>query len=315
MDHVFSTLIEYFSYTPKEFTYMGIGTVPYGPLTPQNDQLLPVFVMDKSKVATTRIIHFDPFFESKLDVLHDYFKSRDLGLLYDTADGFHRWANSRMEIIVLPIAFNHSTVFNEGEGDWFLELLIAQTLAERSMLVVQEFTGTTTTAVFKKLYEASLEKEEFKRRILFDITYGQDEGCMTDLTKYAPLYTRDGFFYNFLLYSDNEMISCIGARRIINEVITKHFTRKYKADLNRIHVDYRRSLKGDPPLTETKEYSATTPSRVIMDLLQKKLLESIQIFRRLGVITPEKDEQITTLFLNYEDYDVYKWYDAVNRLV
>jgi len=315
MDHIFSTLIEYFSYTPKEFTYLGIGTVPYGPLTPQTDQLLPVFVVDKMKTKTTRIIHFDPFFESKMDVIHEYFASRDIGLQYDTTNGFHRWANSRTEIIVLPIAFNHSTVFHEGEADSFLELLSIQVLAQKGMLVVQEFTGTSTSSIFRKLYEASLEKDEFKRRILFDITYGADEGCMTDLTKHTPLYTRDGFFYNFLLYSDNEMMSCIGARGTINEVIAKHFTRKYRSDLNRIHVDYRRSLKGDPPLSDTKEYSANTPPPYIMDILQKKLLESIQIFRRLGLITGEKEEIITTAFLNYEDYDVYKWYDLVYKLI
>ena len=52
-----------------------------------------------------------------------------------------------------------------------------------------------------------------------------------------------------------------------------------------------------------------------MTVLQKLLSERYDIFRKMKLISPEKEQEIIILFQNYRTIDPYKWYDSVNKII
>jgi len=295
----------------KGFTYVGIGSCPHDPLdkiTEKWDQVLPVFIMDilKNTTTTLRIIHFDPQFT--LEFMSQYFKTKLPDLSLTITNEYWVWSNSRVEIIISKEPLYHTSKFEGGHEstDWFLKRLTNQILETGGKLVVQEFTGQelgeTCKAIYHKL--TSTEKSIFKKNVLFDITYGQACHCMTDMTQYKPLYTTNGDFYNFTLYSSTELKRSIGQSEKIDSLIFDYFYKQYAEILDGLHLIYRRNInKAENATDEDPDH--------VMALLQNKLSAMFPIFRALGVLTPEKEASLQRIFDEYREHNMYKWYSAV----
>ena len=301
----------------KHYTYVGIGSsinCLLEQLNEGNDQIVPVFI--KGLLAEGKSIfsiHFDPFF--RLDVMKDYFKERypkmefkDLGFAWLFSCVGHT-------VLICPKAFEHKQIDRDvGSDDLFLSALISKTLQSDSRMILQEYTGFDTACILKKLFAETDNKKQFKDRILFDISYGADCGCQTDLTRYGPLVKRNGNFYNFLLYDESELLAVIGKDPMMDTLIYSYFKKKWTRILNDNHVNYRRRLKGEDCLFRSDVYDVTEQPSVIMDYLQNQLVQMMIIFHRLGYINDAKEKEFKDLLVGYKEWDVYKWYSAVNQI-
>ena len=280
-------------------TYVGIGSCPHHEtveeLTDAWDQLIPVFIRGKA----AKIIHYDPAFEVREEFLNDYFEMKN----FNKVDTFH-WVSSLMEVILHPKRFEHP------EDDHILEELAEAAIRTDAKLIVQEFTGKELTESFKAAYAKSSSPHNFKRNVLFDITYGNDCHCMTDMTKYRPLYNKHGDLINFLLYTEKEIHTLIGLSTEVNNLIKIYYVKKYLTIIN-LQVDYRRKLKGDGILFPMNGYSEESTPDEIMACLQSKIKPILSIFDSLGMMSPQKLGILESLLSNYRDYDVYKWNSAM----
>jgi len=296
------------------FTYVGIGTCPHmAPAIPDAvwDQMLPCFLYKKieENVGTIRVIHFDLAFERNIPYLHSYFAQSELGLKYSQEGELHIWRNPRIEIIVCIQFFEDE----QSEDYSFIKSLCETTLHTDGHLVLQQFTGRDTASLFKKLYASSYDPVEFKNHILFDITYGEACHCMTDMSKYFPIYDRRGNFYNFQLYTDAEMINYIGLNSGFDILIRNHYIKLYKSVLNTYHVDYRKRLRGEKEMFgKDVPYNESTSPDIIMAFLQTELHRLLNVLKQVMKVDIEP---IQTLFDTYMEYDVYKWYETVNNAI
>jgi len=321
---VLNNILDYSKSNPREFTYLGIGTTPHlsvDKLDEKWDQILPVFLLEYIQKTddSIRVIHIDPSYEGKLNFLHSYFKTGNwrskvnINFEYDTSDGLHVWRSEdhRIEIIFIFDSFNHNNNWNNKDNDPFFDHYINIVLSNNHKLVVQEFTGFELDRLFKSLYNKSKNKELFKKKILFDVSYGNDCSCMTDLTVHKPVYDKNGDFYNFTLYNDKDFINIIGVNERIDNIIRKYFEKVYRSKVNDIHVDYRRKLKGDNILFNNPRYNNNSKPDEIMMILQDELSQLIKVFQQLKIINEDKMKLINELFSNYFEYDVYKWNQSV----
>jgi len=292
-----------------DITYVGIGSAPYAPtLEEYNDkhnQLLPPFIrtlMEKHK--TVSILHFDPMFEQHLPFLKLYLETTFPGI--DRREQYY-WCMPGFEIRCVPSMFDHEN------DDWFLESLGTQIMFRGDQLIVQEYTGTNLIRSFKRAYERASHKPLFKKSILYDITYGKDCSCGTDLTKHAPFYDSDGNFLNPLLMTNEEILANIDnmpADRLVPFLI-KRFTDALQLH----HFNYRRRLYGAVCLYSCEFYAVDAEPTVIMDALQRELKIIVEILTRLNVLKATQIETFQTYMNNYIEYDVYKWVTELSSLM
>lgn len=305
--------------TPVDFTYLGIGSAPHARSVDMYDdiwdQLIPVFVRDQAH-KTRRIIHFDPAFTYSIEFAKIYFATYYPELIYHKMDTYHRFTSSRIEVFLVeePLEFKNKFYEREENHEWFVEALSNSVLENNGQLVVQDFTGREMDDVFKRVYEKSSDKALFKRKVLFDITYGH-ASCMTDLTKNKPIYDSKGDFMNFLLYSPREIIIAIGKNERLDQLIKEHFVKKFRESLNIHHVNYRRRSKGETCLYKCDLYNDTSKPELIMGYLQNELADNFLILKELGAFTDEKEHEYRYLMKYYERVNMYDWNTAVSRLV
>ena len=300
----------------KQYTYVGIGSAincSLDQLNEKNDQIVPVFIRNLlAEKKSVFSIHFDPFF--RLDIMQEYFKERypkmefkDLGFAWL----FFCFGHT---ILICPKVFEHKQIDRDvGSDDLFLSALISKTLQSDLKMILQEYTGFDTVCILKKVYAEFNDKRKFKENILFDISYGADCGCQTDLTRYGPLTKRNGNFYNFLLYDESELLAVIGKDPMMDTLIYGFFKKKWIQILNDNHVNYRRRLKGEDCLFRSNVYDAMASPSIIMDYLQNQLVQMMVIFHRLGYIDA-KEKEFNALLEGYKEWDVYKWYSAVSQI-
>jgi len=320
-DLVLKSISNYFLVNPREYTYVGIGSVPrftnLDEFTSRYDQIIPEFVRDiiKTTTKTINIIHFDPRFDHVYDFMLKYFESSPYDLQYNPSEQFNRWVSRdhRIEITILNINFYQ-------QQNWFYHELIKTTLANKYQLVVQQYTGSELYETFKYLYEKNPNKALFKQKILFDITYGSDCHCDTDMDKYKPYYDPDGNFYNLLLLNGQELYNMFGIHPEINTRIQTYYIKEYKSIVNKIHVDYRRKIQNITIANYKDLYDNNSTSNQIMEILYNELQPSIMAFQGLNLLTPEKQQILNELFQNYKDYglntnpSVYKWTERLYNL-
>jgi hypothetical protein len=328
IDFVLSNVMDYCNVNPREYTYVAIGSCPHQPLDKLDDrwdQIIPKFVQDilDNTDETVRLISIDPAFEQKMDFMMAYHKSGKwqtkyaLDFEYDGSDGMHIWRTKdhRVESIIICDNFHHKNRWNDMNNDKFFDRLVDSTIKYGNKLVVQEFTGHELDHLRRELYETCVDKEAFKKKILIDMTYGIDCHCGTDLTKFKPFYDEFFDFYNMTLFTEHEMLGFIGKDPNIDKHIKTYFTKKFHSTLNNIHVDYRRRVKGDPPLTGHKLYDATSSPEKIMDVLQHELGQILEILEVFQMVPPENKDKVHTLFTQYMEHDMYKWCDQVRSII
>jgi len=305
-----------------DLTYVGVGSAIHDlpGLSERTDQIVPVFV-NEALVSGQKVtaIHFDPMF--KYDVMEEYFKKR-----YPMAEMRHLgfcwyWKFGLLEVYILPVAFEHKSQSSPDDHDIdFMEALINRVLrSERGRLVFQQYTGYDPVRTFKELYASSKCQAEFKDRVLFDVSYGADTGCCTDMSRWKPILAPHGGFMNFMLYDTEEMRSIIGFQPDVDALIYAHFKKEYIQHVNDNHVNYRRRVKGEDCLfTAGMPYSATADPDEIMRYLIGEINKHMEIFRQLGSLRPENEIKLASLLLTYkpsQGVNVYDWYSAVTKIV
>jgi hypothetical protein len=303
-----------------DLTYVGVGSAIHDlpGLNNKSDQILPLFVREMLSSGTrVTAIHFDPMF--RIDVMKEYFNRYPDADLRHLGFAWH-WRLKDVEVYILPYAFEHKDQYHADDSDVdFLDALIHRVLLSRGSLIFQQYTGYDPVDTFRALYASSRLRSEFKDRVLFDVSYGADTGCCTDLTRWRPIYTPHGGFMNFLLYDMDEMSSIIGYNKQTDKLIFDHFKKEFVKTVNDNHVNYRRRCKEDSCLfTAGMPYDEMADPEVIMRHLKTEIYRYVDIFKRLGMLSPEKEVELAGLMLRYKAADgvnVYDWYSAVTKIV
>jgi hypothetical protein len=300
-------------YEPVDITYVGIGSSPHLTadqlLQPKYDQLVPqcfheFLLKDKKHI---RIIHFDPDFANCVEFLHVYFEKWNL-LPMEFSEGMS-WIGENLEVLVIPERIDHDEQF------WFFQQLCDSILQTKGKLVIQEFTGYDVQPLNRKLYEATENKELFKRRILIDMTYGTDIGCSTDMTKAQPFYDFDLNFLNLHFMTDEDAKRWVHVSLKLDAILKQKYIAKYLQLLNNIHVDYRRRLKGEPCMFGHPNYTDSSTPDEIMRVLETSLQLPIEILLGLQVLGKEDVDKIKNFYANAKTMDPYKWYDAMRKVI
>jgi hypothetical protein len=324
MTSVFDLFLARVDAEPRQFTYVGVGTNPHAPtvekLDDAWDQLMPVFVREQLH-KTVRVMHFDPAFTymaDRLDFVREYFATKYPLLVYAAPTEekpYHSWTSTRLEVLLAGEAFNYKSAYSPDEPhhESFLVKLTTMIVGTGGHLVLQDFSGRDPLGAFKSAYEASPKPNLFKRRVLFDITYG-NASCSTDLRVHKPIYDRHGDFISFTLFSADEIRKNIGHNPRLDELIKRHFIAKYKAKLNHHHVNYRRRILGDTCLTRSEFYDDNASPQLIMGVLQHELAEFVTIFKELQLVDAAKEACFNALMENYATINMYDWNTHVNRL-
>ena len=322
---VLDELVKFCSREPRDMTYFAIGSTPHMTVDQiaknrKWDQLIPEFMIDiiNRTDKTIRIIHFDPAFSRKDDFLNEYFKKYQkttFGLTFslDVSDGLNVWKTDdhRIEVFIIAKPFNHlERRYNDEEvHDDFLHELNEMTLTSGNQLIVQEYTGHELGQLTKSLYHKSSNRDLFKKKILYDVSYGNDCHCGTDLERYKPIYNDYGDFYNLTLFNSDEMKEHIGKNPEMDKILKVNFIKEFNKVLN-IHVDYRRRLQNlGENLVRHHRYNNSSTADEIMTILQDELAKCVSVLDRLQMITPNKKNFMDCLFKNYKVIDMYKWYE------
>jgi hypothetical protein len=301
-------IIQYCNANTRDYTYVGIGSKNrYSDLkmfTPEIDQILPCFL--ETVTGTIRVIHFDPYFAAEYDkgFLDMYFKAKG----FDKVDQ-DMWLtpDHRIEVLIIPQSFDDNN---------FLYKMIEQAIKYSTKLVVQKYTGEELVSQFKGMYAwfSAEHKNYIQKNVLFDITYGTDCHCMTNMKEHGPMIDKNGNFYNFVLYDEKEILNSIGILPKMDRFIQQHYTAKMARVLNEHHVNYRRATRGEPLMFPSSSYSPDALPQVIMNYLLCEINTILQILDKLGAVTDEKKLIFTIYSTNYIEIDMYKWYTEMTKL-
>ena len=314
-DMLFKSLTE----NPASITYIGIGSCPEDikNLNNMKDQIIPKFMTEKIKknVETIKIIHFDPAFSMiKKSQLNDYFISKNLNLYNYPEDGISTWKsiNGEIEINIVSDFFIHKT-FNEIDNDDdFLMNVIEVCLLYESQLIVQEYTGYKLCNLFLDMYEKSENKDLFKKKILFDVSYDQDCHCFIDLQNHFPLYDKNNDFLNILLFSYEEFLTSIGFDKNIDKIIKFHFIDKLKKIETENIPDFRRKIL-KMEIQKCSDYDENVNDKQILDIIKKKIDAIFKVLEKLKVIKIN-DYIYRNVFFNHKKYkDPYVWFDDYRK--
>jgi hypothetical protein len=289
-----------------EFVYVGIGSVPWTDsidmYTDRTNQLVPVFVRDQIKYhKSVSILHFDPNFlrNGNMEFTDTYIKKTFPEI--DRREPNY-WCMPNLEIRIIPERFEH-------EESNFLEQLGHQLMGRGAQLVVQEFTGTELIPYFKQVFARAANPAFFKKSILYDITYGNECGCGTDMSKWKPLYDNYGNFVNLALFTEDELEEQLHG--LPNELILPLLIRKYRDSISLHHVNYRRRVQGLDVMHKTILYDNTVTPDTIMGIIQKDLTFAVRMLRKLGLVSDEELGQFTSIMATYKDHDMYSWLSLV----
>jgi hypothetical protein len=306
-------ILKAISLEPMDLTYLGIGSSPHlsndQTLDAKHDQLIPLcfhdFILKEKK--SMRILHFDPHFDSQWEFLHKYFEGWNL--LPMEFPGGKSWVSDTLEVIVLPQNLEHEDHY------WFFEHMTETILNTKGKLAIQEYTGYELQPLQQKLYQATSQKEKFKRRILLDMSYGTDLGCCTDMTKLQPFYEYNGDFLNLQYLTEDTAKRYIGVSLALDERFKQKYRALFLQTLNHMHVDYRRKLKGESVMYGDSRYTETSSPDEIMDILQQTLRKIIEVLIPLRVLSEQSQEKLESLFASYKEHDPYKWYGYVSNVL
>ena len=289
-----------------EFVYVGIGSVPWTDIldmyTDRTNQLVPVFVRDQIKYhKSVSILHFDPNFlrNGNMEFTNMYIQKTFPEI--DRREPYY-WCMPNLEIRIIPERYEH-------EESNFLERLGKQLMGRGAQLVVQEFTGNELIPHFKQVFARAANPAFFKKSILYDITYGNECGCGTDMSKWKPLYDNYGNFVNLSLFTEDEVDTHLSV--LPNELIIPFLVRKYRDSIAFHHVNYRRRVQDLDVMHKTTLYDNTVAPDIIMGFIQKDLKFAVSMLKKLGLVSDEELGEFTATMALYKDHDMYKWLSLV----
>lgn len=301
------------SQEPIELTYLGIGSCPHVPkggrLEPKYDQLFPACFHERVNLdrRPMRLLHFDPLFSHSKEFLDAYFA--ELKMIPQEWEHGYAYVGEACHALIVSERIDHA------EHQWFFESLVEILLQTKGKLIVQEFTGYSLQPLNRTLFQACPQKELYKRRILLDMTFGTDLGCCTDMTKVQPFYDYSGNFLNLHFMDQKDLVRWIGISSNLDKIIKQRAKTEFLQMLNQIHVDYRRKLRGEPPLTKSELYDETTDAETLMKILQASLQKPFATLLALRVVSPDTETNLKEAYSVYKGMDPYKWYDLVYKQV
>ena len=311
------------------FTYVGVGSCPHvktlEELSDSSDQLMPVFVRDRLHTSV-RVIHFDPAFGVKSEALDpmefvkSYYAQKYPGLTYHVPtpeQPFHLWAGLGLEVLLIPQALLYQGDVGPGESDHegFLAQLSEVVLRSEGQLIVQDYSGRALLGPLDRVFAGSSHPEIFKRKILFDMTYGQ-ASCSTDLRVHRPLSDASGDWINLAILSADEMERAIRTHPAVGELAKAHFVEKFRSVLDHHHPNYRQRRNGGLCRLPGALYGADAPPEVIMDVLQAELGAVVEVLQHLPGVDGEKLRRFHALMAEgrKEETNMYTWNTQVSWL-
>lgn len=290
----------------RDYTYIGIGsknrTDKLEDFTVDMDQIIPCF-LNEIKDRTIRIINFDPQFENNF--LDKYFVSKGFD---KQEDGVWMTPDNRIEALIIPRQVDTDSAF--------LRDMISVTIKHNKKLVVQMYTGRELSPIFRNLYFKFLdsEKQYIRENVLFDITYGEEGHCLTPMSQHSPMLDPNGNFYNFILYNEEQMLESIGLLPKMDRLIEAYVMKKLSKILNENHVNYRKSVRGEPLLFDSVHYGIFAKPEKIMGVLLRETKEVLNILAKLGSLSKEKQDLFNECSKNYNEVDMYRWYSDMTKL-
>jgi hypothetical protein len=277
--------------------YIGIGSAPhcsFEQYTDRNNQMFPKFVREMGGNWT--LINVDPMFDRE-NLVDKYFTS--LGFI---RSDYNQYSNKNTDAIFLL------QYMEDEQRNVFLIDIMKRVIAEKKRLVVQQYTGSELIPTFERILKLFPNDQEYIRNnILWDITYGRDCCCMTDMSVWKPILTDTGFF-NLACMTDDEIVAQVGKDPRIDELISFKFKTEYRRLINVHHVNYRRRVKGMDNYTKTPEYTSNATPEEIMMIFSCLLYPVMKVLKRVSEISEEKYAQQMDMVNNYHLHDVYKWY-------
>jgi len=297
-----NVLFNHMKENPVDLTYFAIGTsfrtYTFEELTPALDQVFPCFLREFD--GTSRAIHFDPEFSKHFYFLNEYF-SRKGCMKSNTKDNTWISRNGKFEFIIFPEEFHYSL-------DCFKELALT---CLPNKLIVQDFTGRSLNdTCIQTYYSVSPDlRSLYKKKILIDMTYG-DSSCMTNMEETYPILDKEGNFVNFLLIKHNELGLYINQNPKLDILINNVFRKEFKKILNEHHTNYRRRMQGSNCLFSFSEYDSMSDPEIIFTIMIEKLQNVANMLSHFNFPRETFDNYVK----NYRNYDMYKWYTAVNNL-
>jgi hypothetical protein len=133
------------------------------------------------------------------------------------------------------------------------------------------------------------------------------------MKEHAPMTDKNGNFYNFVLYDENEIMNSIGILPKMDRFIQQYYTAKLSKVLNENHVNYRRAMRGEPLMFPSTEYPSNVP-QAIMNYLLLEVNTILKILDKLNFLTDEKKMIFSIYSTNYMEIDMYKWYSEMTKL-
>lgn len=296
---------------PVDLTYVGIGSCPYGGQpSPKEDQLVPSCFdqrlgLEKRKM---RCIHFDPAFPSQKEELVSYFQTVSAVKELYSPCGEH-WTSETLDVYLLPLYIEYD------EHQRFFQRLVQIILETKGKLLVQDYTGRSLRPLDICLFQSVQDQELYKRRVLLDMSFGTDQGCSTDMTLLQPFYDESGNLLNFWWISAEETLRWCGVSSKLDTLLRRLCKERFLETLSRIHVDYRRALRGDPPFSPSVFYNKDSSPEHILSVLESEIQDPVRILQRLRVLTQDQVQTLEKLFQEASQQSPYTWYDSVRKMV
>ena len=315
---IFADILQRVKSDPRKFTYIGIGSCPqvtFEEFTDRWDQIIPVFVRDKGD--RIRIVHFDPGFstQDKVDFVQKYLTTKHLRmqLRYEAATDekpYHYWISESglLELIISQQSFD----YEEPRDVEFLTSLCEHSMSTGGRLALQDYTGRKPMQCFRSLYANTQNRDLFRKKIIFDIEYG-DGHCWTDMSIARPIYDASGDFINIVLFNHEEIEKQIGKNRRFDVEIFRLYKDKFKASMNEHHPNYRQRIKGLLCSIPSTYYDGNTEPAVILEVLVGQLEMCIYIFNKLGITI--YNLRFRKLVDGVHEIEMYEWYTKMMNLI
>lgn len=181
----YEVLLDIIYENPKKVTYLAIGcaNIRYPNQSPPHSdrQQYPLFLENIIQTGITcRVILIDPNLESPPSIFKLFEK------VYTDShfeNVFHCQPNN-VEVIAYRKPINNNYMNLNSDELHFFDLLNQHIMDIKGILLAQDFTGMNI-GTLQNYYYSCIDKEQNKqymKSILYDFTYGQDKGCIFDLT-------------------------------------------------------------------------------------------------------------------------------------
>lgn len=299
--------LQYLETLERDNIYVAIGSAPHCDIESYDDQrnqLFPPFVREMG--GTWTLIHVDPEFKNvkQQEFIDTYFKR--MGFVEESPT---MYIHPYIDALFIP------THMENTERLEFLTQITKRTILRKKKLFVQQYTGHELYPEFEELLKTLTndQRQYVKQNIIWDVTYGKDCSCMTDMTLCRPLYLGSELF-NLACMTEQELLNCVGKHSDIDNLLSHILEKRYKYYIAIHQVNYRRRIKGMDLYHPTLKYSHDVDPDTVMQILSDYLNPILPVLKKLRKIPQEVYDKQLDMLNNYHLHDVYQWYSIMNGI-